>query len=336
MTTNVDMLPLISEYSATLGSDELLVQGAGGNISWKHGDILWVKASGTWLANAKKDNIFVPIDLAHLTDNINKGNFAVKPLLTAASSMRPSIETVLHGLMPHRVVLHLHPVEILAYLVRKDVIPTFKTTLDGVVKWGIVDYSKPGEHLAKSIHKLLSSNKDIDVVFLNNHGIVIGGETIEKVDSTLRLLLSKLKNSIAEWENLEVTVDKNPDGFSPIKDKELNQLATSPQAIEMLHKSWALFPDHVVFLGANAVIARNEHELEMVAKSQKNAPFLFVEGKYVLQNDTATMAQMAQLRCYYEVIRRQTSADTLQALSDKQVHELINWEAEAHRIKLNS
>lgn len=336
MISHPDMLAAISEYSTGLGEDALLVQGAGGNISWKDGDTLWVKASGTWLANAKKDNIFVPVNLLHLTDNIGKGNFAVTPLLGGASAMRPSIETVLHGLMPHTVVLHLHPIEILAYLVRKNVNPTLKNLLDGLMKWGIVEYAKPGEYLAKSISDLLRASGAIDVVFLNNHGIVIGGETIEEVDSTLQLLLSKLKNTIAPWKNFEALPSKNIAGFSLVKDEELNQLVTSPQASEMVRKYWALFPDHVVFLGGQAVVVRQESELDIMAENGKNVPFIFVEGKYVLQSDTATMAQMLQLRCYYEVVRRQTSADNIQILSEQQVQELINWEAEAHRIKLNS
>ena len=38
-----------------LGSDINLVQGAGGNISLKQGNDFWIKASGTWLADAKKN-----------------------------------------------------------------------------------------------------------------------------------------------------------------------------------------------------------------------------------------------------------------------------------------
>ena len=38
----------------------LLVQGAGGNVSWKEEDTLWVKASGTWLSDASAEDIFLP------------------------------------------------------------------------------------------------------------------------------------------------------------------------------------------------------------------------------------------------------------------------------------
>ena len=56
----------INDLCADLGKDRLLVQGSGGNVSWKEDGVLWVKGSGTCLANADKENIFVPVDLVHL------------------------------------------------------------------------------------------------------------------------------------------------------------------------------------------------------------------------------------------------------------------------------
>ncbi len=108
----------LSDYCAAIGADPLLVQGAGGNASWKDADTLWVKASGTWLAEARARDIFVPVDLAHLRGAIATGQLDVTPRPLGDSGLRPSIETLLHALMPQPVVLHLHAVELLAQLVR--------------------------------------------------------------------------------------------------------------------------------------------------------------------------------------------------------------------------
>jgi len=53
----------VIEYCAAIGADPLLVQGAGGNVSWKESDTLWVKASGTWLKEAVQKDIFVPVEI---------------------------------------------------------------------------------------------------------------------------------------------------------------------------------------------------------------------------------------------------------------------------------
>ena len=51
----------LRRMSARVGKNILLTQAAGGNSSVKHGGVLWVKASGTWLADAETKDIFLPI-----------------------------------------------------------------------------------------------------------------------------------------------------------------------------------------------------------------------------------------------------------------------------------
>jgi len=50
--------------STRVGRDPQLVQGNNGNISLKLDGVLWIKASGKLLANAKQEDTFVPIELA--------------------------------------------------------------------------------------------------------------------------------------------------------------------------------------------------------------------------------------------------------------------------------
>ena len=67
----------VRAFCDRIGKDPLLVQGAGGNVSWKDGDVLWVKASGTWLSDAIGKDIFVPVELAHLRQAIANQDFQV-------------------------------------------------------------------------------------------------------------------------------------------------------------------------------------------------------------------------------------------------------------------
>ena len=55
----------------------MLVQGAGGNTSYKNGNKMWIKASGKWLANATHENIFVLVDLDRIRDNIIKNRYHI-------------------------------------------------------------------------------------------------------------------------------------------------------------------------------------------------------------------------------------------------------------------
>ena len=56
-------LPALATLSARIGADPLLIQGAGGNTSVKEGGVMWIKASGTNLADALTRDVFVPCDL---------------------------------------------------------------------------------------------------------------------------------------------------------------------------------------------------------------------------------------------------------------------------------
>ena len=54
----------LAAFSARLGRDPEQVQAAGGNTSLKADGLLWVKASGLWLADALDRDLFVPVALA--------------------------------------------------------------------------------------------------------------------------------------------------------------------------------------------------------------------------------------------------------------------------------
>ena len=170
MNSHADSLrPSVIKYCSVIGKDPLLVQGAGGNVSWKDEGTLWVKASGTWLVEATEKDIFVPVDLNDLQTAIKKGDFAVTPKVKGESLLRPSIETLLHALMTHRVVVHLHAIGPLAHLVRNnsefnEICGRFKAEYP----WAIVNYRKPGKDLAKAVAGVLAAVVDTKILLLQN------------------------------------------------------------------------------------------------------------------------------------------------------------------------
>ena len=89
--------------SARIGADPLLIQAAGGNTSVKEGGAMWIKASGTLLAEALTRDVFVPVDLAAMREALNAGApSADRPseFLLSPSPLRPSAETCLHAVFP--------------------------------------------------------------------------------------------------------------------------------------------------------------------------------------------------------------------------------------------
>lgn len=322
----------VARYCARLGADPLLVQGAGGNVSWKEGDVLWIKASGTWLSEAMQRDIFVPVDLRSLRRRIGDGEFGEPPEVLGTSRLRPSIETMLHALVPYPVVVHLHAIDVLARLVRESVRDDIAACLGPEALRGFVPYRKPGVDLAREVAAVLSTSPACRVVLLGNHGIVIGGEDVDDVDDELRRVLEATRivpPTIAPPARAGCRI---PPGlrYEACDDPEVNTLATSPGLLRRVRNDWALYPDHVVFLGPTAVVC-TEGDLPTLTFNGECPPFVFVEGRGVLQRTDVTRAQGVQLRCYWEVLRRQADEAVLSSLTDGDVGELMNWDAEKYR-----
>ena len=58
-TNQAELTPL-RELSARIGSDPLLTQASTGNSSIKLAGVLWMKASGKWMADAIHEDILIP------------------------------------------------------------------------------------------------------------------------------------------------------------------------------------------------------------------------------------------------------------------------------------
>lgn len=329
----------VIEYCAAIGVDPLLVQGAGGNVSWKDGDTLWIKASGTWLAEAAEKDIFVPVDLPHLSNAIESGEFSVTPRLRGESVLRPSIETFLHALMPHRIVIHLHAIEVLAHLVRDSCQTDFQSLLDASIHWAMVDYHKPGAALATAVSAALAQKPTVDVIFLKNHGVVIGGVGVAEVNHILSMLTTALSTtpaSICSKSQPELpTILDERSQYAPAQDADIHQLALNTDLFNRLDSDWVLYPDHVVFLGARAYAYATWEAFREENRAKSEQPELvFIHGDGVFVRSTFNKAKHAQLRCYYDVLARQRPHSSIRALTNAQIAELLNWDAEQYRMNL--
>jgi rhamnose utilization protein RhaD (predicted bifunctional aldolase and dehydrogenase) len=314
-----------------------LVQGPGGNVSWKDNDVLWIKASGKWLAKACDEEIFVPVSLSYLQEAISNKNFSCSPSILGDTKLRPSIETMLHALMPQKVIAHLHAVEALAHLVRKNAETRLAELINDSIKWVFVDYYKPGAELAACVSAKLTLIPDAEVIFLKNHGIVIGAPDIRNLERILKKITKLLftKPFFSELIPFDFVIKNNPNTFlnefAFATDPEINRLSTNSYLISRVQNDWALYPDHVVFLGDSAIViddTADEYKSEIIGR---NPDFIFVKQQGVLECKAITPAKKAQLRCYYDVLVRQPPAEKLESLTQINIKEILNWEAEIFR-----
>lgn len=336
----MNFLDSIKDFCAEIGRDPLLVQGAGGNISVKNKNVLWIKASGTWIADAKIQQIFTPVDLESLNKALKNLQYDVLPVALGVNPLRPSIETLLHVVMPHKIVLHIHAIEALAYLVQANAEDHLAVIFGDSISWKFIPYIKPGADLAQAVHMSIKSLSNIDIVFLGNHGVVIGGNSLKELIATLGKMRKMLNNQP------KITLQKDFDGIKKIsksiaikgyvkcRDAALNELATNPFLMHMVESAWALYPDHVVFLGSKPLVIEVDDIQKTDFQNKYEPPFIFIRGFGVLEDEGVTKAQKVQLRAFYDVLIRQQSSENLNTLNQQQISQLLNWDAEKYRQKM--
>jgi rhamnose utilization protein RhaD (predicted bifunctional aldolase and dehydrogenase)/NAD(P)-dependent dehydrogenase (short-subunit alcohol dehydrogenase family) len=192
--------------SHLLGREPALVLHGGGNTSVKltetnilgePEDILYVKGSG-WDLESIEESGFAPVRMAHLLklaqlerlsdpDMVNE----LRTHMTRAAAPSPSVETVLHAILPYKYVDHTHA----------DAVVTVSNTANGEQRireiYGdtvvIIPYTMPGFDLARVCAELFprqAGPRTLGMVLLN-HGIFSFGTTAREAYQRMIELVSK-------------------------------------------------------------------------------------------------------------------------------------------------
>jgi rhamnose utilization protein RhaD (predicted bifunctional aldolase and dehydrogenase) len=314
-------LAQLRAFSARIGADPLLVQAAGGNTSIKIDGVMWIKASGTWLMHAASREIMAPVDLAALLEAAARDDPACETCEDFVrsdlnrSGLRPSIETMVHALMPQRVVAHVHCVNTIAWAIQENARAALKDRLSGF-NWGYVPYARPGRPLARAISQVLRPG--VDVLVLENHGLVVAADSVPDTEFLLRQVVASLARPVRPVLPADLdSLAKHADGdiHAPARDAETHALATDPVA-QVRAYAHVFYPDHVVFVGTG------------VATAPGKGPAYVVPGKGVLVRKDARPAVEPMLRCLADVMRRIMPDDRLRALPAEDIAALTNWETE--------
>jgi rhamnose utilization protein RhaD (predicted bifunctional aldolase and dehydrogenase)/NAD(P)-dependent dehydrogenase (short-subunit alcohol dehydrogenase family) len=198
--------------SRLLGADDTLVLHGGGNTSLKQmernvvgedEEILYVKGSGWDLATIQEPG-FAPVRLAHLLKLARLEALSdpqmvneLSTQVTRAGAPGPSVEAILHAILPHRYVDHTHADAVLAVTNTRDGADRVREIFgDEVV---VIPYVMPGFDLARVCAQRLETDshaRTIGMVLLN-HGIFSFGSSARESYERMIALVGRAEAYLA-------------------------------------------------------------------------------------------------------------------------------------------
>ena len=198
--------------SRLLGLDPTLVLHGGGNTSVKaravnavgeEEDILHVKGSGSDLATIEEAG-FAPVRMAHLSKLARLEALSDPQMMnelatqvTRAGAPAPSVEAILHAILPYKYVDHTHADALLAVTNTPDGERRAREIFgkDTV----IVPYVMPGFDLARQCARLFAAEARADTIgmVLVNHGIFSFSGTAKESYEHMIALVSHAEDYLA-------------------------------------------------------------------------------------------------------------------------------------------
>lgn len=286
-------LSKLVEISNYYGKNHEYVLGGGGNTSYKDDKYLYVKGSGTTLADIKEDG-FVKMNRAALADiwkkeysanNEEREAQVLADLMDAREkseyAKRPSVETSLHDLLPQSYVVHLHPALVNGMTCGKNGEAEARAIFPEAI-W--IPLIMPGYTLAKKVKEELEAyksknGKDAEILFLENHGVFVASDSIDRIKELYCDIDSRLSAKLIKALDFsEISFDMNKaaaiapairmllkgDSETSIvtfrTNKEISALVASKDAF--LPASSGYTPDHVVYCKAEPLFVESSFDIE--------------------------------------------------------------------------
>jgi rhamnose utilization protein RhaD (predicted bifunctional aldolase and dehydrogenase) len=266
-----DPLAMRVYTSQLLGQSKELVLHGGGNTSVKIGNTLYVKGSGWNLDTIEKAG-FSPVNLDVLLEMATRESLSdtqmvaeQRAAMADQSFPNPSIEAILHAIIPFDYVDHTHA----------DAVVTLTNTPNGKALvqelYGpdmlIIDYVMPGFELAKHIYEITRGIdwNSLSGMILMHHGVFTFDNDAKKAYEKMIELVTVSEEYLAEHVTLacgdcegksdpsipkavgeEAAKLRGCDLFPLIIDSPRAQLFSILPNLEILTRSGGLTPEHVI------------------------------------------------------------------------------------------
>lgn len=365
-------LKKLIEISNKYGTGTDYVIAGGGNTSWKTDEYMYVKGSGTQLATITEDG-FVKVSLSELdkiwtktySEDTDKREEEVLADLMAArfpedSHKRPSVETLLHALLPFSYVVHTHPTLVNGITCSREGSAAIQKLFKDKAIW--VPVTNPGYILSRDVKVAIEEHTEKghdfpQMIFLQNHGVFVSGNSEEEIDGIYKEINNSINAEIKTFPSTEeIAVEQDvltavekavakavdePLTVTGFANKDILKLSRS--AADFAPLELAFTPDHIVYYGFKPLYSESLESLEkdiLAYKSENGVnPRLAVvkdKGAFAMnssakQNDTSRLLFLDDVK----VAVYTESFGGFQFMPKDQIDFIRNWEVEQYRASLS-
>ena len=369
MNTSIEELIAVSRK---YGADSRFVIAGGGNTSFKTADRLWVKASGHALATIT-ENGFAVLDRAKLnpmgtkvySSDVAEREEQVKEDLAAAcitKDRRPSVETSMHNAIGFAFVVHLHPTAVNALMCSQQAEAKCKELFPDAL---YIPYCDPGYTLFKKVYDEIQAYKatrgaEPQVIFLQNHGIFVGGNTIAEIDRIYNQVISVLETASLSEGLPQAKAAKAITEFIPAIRQILSRKGRGPKTLKITDNELALHfaeskenfakveapftPDIIVYCKSHYIwledanVQKAEKAIEEYIATYWHTPkVILIKGiGLVAVGDNAKNAGIIT-EVFLDAMKIAAGARSFggeHAMEKDWIHFIDNWEVEKYRRKV--
>jgi rhamnose utilization protein RhaD (predicted bifunctional aldolase and dehydrogenase) len=373
----------LTEISRFYGSAPGYVIAGGGNTSFKDRETLYVKGSGTSLSTIEPED-FVKMDRGRLalvwkkrySENADEREQEVLADMMAArrpgeENKRPSVETLLHDILPFEYVVHTHPSLVNGLCCAKNGEAKAAEFFGDDAIW--IPSCNPGYVLSVLVKTSLEAyrsrtGKDAALIFLQNHGVFAGADSPDDVKAAYRRIMAVLEKNVKDEPDFSGRVTEYANsaeaaallrqlagGDAVVVFERNNEFARLVKDAPSFYPvSSALTPDHIVYSGSDPLFINASDGTsagissapaletlwkEHLAKTGRVPKIAAVQGLGVFGIGDSEKAARLSLSLFTDtarVSRYAASFGGVLFMTRDKIDFINNWEVERYRAKISA
>lgn len=352
----------LTALSRRYGGNPDYVIAGGGNTSFKDPDTLYVKGSGIALAECRPED-FVKMNRSALKAVLTKTyppdpdqrEQAVLADMMAArlpgeAQKRPSVETLLHDILPFALVVHTHPALVNGLTCSRQGAEAAKRLFPSAV-W--IPSINPGYILSKTVAQALDASraaygKPPEIIFLQNHGVFVGADTPAALDAQYRYIMETIESHIRRRPDFSGSVSAPPPAALPVTasrflgNHEIARLVADPAAFAPVASAYT--PDHIVYAGSDPLFIETGADIPQqwnahTAKTGKPPKIVALQGHGVFGVGDSEKAAGLALALFADAVKVAAYTESFggyRFMPPEQIEFINTWEVERYRSQVSA